>query len=129
MWSPDEREGIGWPTLMVFGPDGRETYRMRSRDFADRPDDEDLLTAVRELGLPAIRLGPAPPAAEPEEHEAALRVEAFGPYFRGIRFATGALARRLSDEGDRDEAVAMSKMAGSFLDAWKQRRAATSGSS
>lgn len=124
MWNPNERGGIGWPALMLFGPDGRETYRMRSRDFADRPGDEDLLTAVRELGLSPVRLGPAPPAAEPEEHEAALRVEAFGPYFRGIRFGTVALTRRLSDEGDRNEALAMSEMAGSFLDAWKQRRTA-----
>jgi hypothetical protein len=90
-----------------------------------RPTDDDLFDAVRSLGLPSIALEPAPPAAEPEEHDGALRVDAFGPYFRGIRFGTIALAGRMTDDGDRDEVIAMSTMAASFLDAWKQRRAGT----
>ncbi len=122
-WNANERGGIGWPTVWLYAPDGRETLRMRSRDFADRPDDDDLLAALRGLALPPIDLPPAPPATEPEEHDGALRVEAFGPYFRGIRFDTLALASRLAGDADRDEAVAMSMMATSFLDAWKQRRA------
>ncbi len=122
-WNPDERGGIGWPTVLLYAPDGRVALRLRSRDFADRPSDDDLLEAVRALALPAIRLGPALPAAEPEEHDGALRVEAFGPYFRGVRFATMALAGRLTDAADRTEALVMSAMAVSFVDAWKQRRA------
>ena len=127
-WNPDERGGIGWPTLLLFAPDGREVYRMRSRDFADRPDDDDLFAAVRSLALSPIELGGADPAAPPEEHEGALRVDAFGPYFRGIRFGTIALAGRVSEGPNRDEVIAMSTMAASFLDAWKQRRSSPSGS-
>jgi hypothetical protein len=108
---------------MLFAPDGREAFRMRSRDFADRPRDDDLIDAAQALALPAIDLGAAPANAEPEEHDGALRIEAFGPYFRGIRFGTLALASRLTDAADRDEALAMSAMAASFVDAWKQRRA------
>jgi hypothetical protein len=125
-WNPNERGGIGWPTLMLYSPDGGEAYRMRSRDFADRANDDDLFSAVRRLGLPPIELGPAPAASKPDEHDGALRTEAFGPYFRGIRFGTMALASRLTDDADRDEAMVMSAMASSFLDAWKQRRADTS---
>ena len=110
--------------LFVYAPDGHEAYRMRSRDFADRPNDDDLFDAVRNLGLTPMQLGPAPPVADPEEHDGALRVEAFGPYFRGIRFGTMALASRLTEESDRAEAMSMSAMATSFLDAWKQRREA-----
>ena len=110
-WNPDERGGIGWPTLMLFAPDGREVYRMRSRAFADRPDDDDLFAAVRSLALSPIELGGA-----------------FGPYFRGIRFGTIALAGRVSEGPNRDEVIAMSTMAASFLDAWKQRRSSPSGS-
>ncbi len=121
-WNPNERGGIGWPTLFVFGPDGREAYRMRSRDFADRPTDDDLFAVVGSLGSGPVELGPAPPGAEPEEHDGALRVEAFGSYFRGIRFGTIALASRLTNEADRNEALSMSAMATSFLEAWKQRR-------
>jgi len=57
------------------------------------------------------------------EDPSALRVDAFGPYFRGIRFATRGLAGRLVDERDRAEAIAMSEMAAAFLKAWKVRRA------
>lgn len=121
-WNPNERGGIGWPTLILFAPDGREVYRMRSRDFADRSNDDDLFVAVRQLELPAVELDPAPPAATPEEHDGALRVDAFGPYFRGLRMGTIALAGRVTEGVDRDEVIAMSTMAQSFLDAWKQRR-------
>lgn len=124
-WNPDERGGIAWPTLLVFAPDGRDIYRMRSRDFADRPNDDDLFAAVSALQLPAIELPPATPTDAPEEHDGALRVDAFGPYFRGIRFATIALAGRVTEGADRDEVIAMSTMAQSFLDAWKQRRRAS----
>jgi hypothetical protein len=100
----------------------------RSRDFADRPPDNvDLLGALESLGQPPL----APPAAsEPavERVEAlgALRPETFGPMSRGIRFATLGLAGRLETEVDRVEARRMSAMAQTFLDAWKERRAAGS---
>lgn len=124
-WNPNERGGLAWPTLLVVAPDGQEAFRLRSRDFADRPTDDDLFAAVRGLGLPPVELGPAAPSATAEEHDGALRVDAFGPYFRGIRFSTIALAGRLDEGRNREEAVAMSAMAGSFLDAWKTRRATT----
>jgi hypothetical protein len=107
----------------VYTPEGVEAHRIRSRDFADRPNDDDLLSAARRLGVPAIELPPAAPSAEPEEHDGALRPEAFGPYFRGVRFGTIALAGRMTTDVDRDAVVAMSEMAASFIDAWKQRRA------
>jgi hypothetical protein len=122
LWNADERGGIGWPALVVLDPDGREVHRMRSRDFADRPTDDDVIEAVRRLQLPPIDPGAADADAEPEEHPDALRTEAFGPYFRGIRFATFALSGRLRDDADVDETRQMSDMAGSFLAAWKQRR-------
>lgn len=121
-WNPSERGGIAWPTVALFAPDGRETFRMRSRDFADRPSDDDLLTAVRALGCPPITLGPAAAVVEPEEDAVAFRTDAFGPYFRGIRSGVSGLAGRLATEADRDEARAMAAMAASFLDAWRTRR-------
>jgi hypothetical protein len=126
LWNPHERGGIGWPAVIVYDAVGEETWRYRSRDFADRPpDDDDLLAAVRELGLPALDPPPSwVPDDEPVEDPGALRVEAFGPYFRGIRFGVRGLASRLVDEGDRAEAIRMSDMAISFIDAWKTRREA-----
>lgn len=121
-WNPNERGGIGWPTLVLVARDGRQALRVRSRDFADRPDDDDVFAVAAQLGLPAIDPGLAPALAQPLDDPGALRTEAFGPYFRGIRSSMVALAGRLRDERDVAETLAMSEMATSFLAAWKQRR-------
>jgi len=124
LWNPHERDGIGWPAIVVFGPDDHEVQRFPARDFADRPaTNDDLFDAVRALELSALHdVEPWVPDVEPVEDPGALRVDAFGPYLRGIRFGTRGLASRLVDDGDRAEAVAMSEMAAAFLDAWKVRR-------
>ena len=124
LWNPDERGGIGWPAIVLFGPDDAEIRRFRARDFADRPaTNEALFAAVRGKKLPALRgVETWVPTVEPVEDPAALRADAFGPYFRGIRYGTFGLAGRLTDDGDRAEAMAMIDMAGAFLDAWKARR-------
>ncbi len=111
---------------MLFDRNRKEVFRVRSRDFADRISDDDLLDAARSLGSAALDLGVAPPRSEPDEHKDALRVDAFGPYFRGIASGTRALAGRMIHEADRDEALGMSTMATSFLEAWKVRRASAS---
>ena len=124
LWNPDERGGIGWPAVLVFDSAGRETFRFRSRDFSDRPpDDDDLFAALRALALPAIAAPPPwAPGVEPAQDPGALRVEAFGPFFRGIRSGVRGLATRLGDDRDRAEANRMSDMADSFLQAWAERR-------
>lgn len=124
LWNPNERGGIGWPAVVLFGRDDHEVRRFKARDFADRPAaNDDLFEAVRALDLPALhRVAPWVPDVEPVEDPAALRVDAFGPYFRGIRFGTRGLAGRLVDDRDRAEAAAMSEMAAAFLDAWRIRR-------
>ena len=125
-WNADERGGLFHPLVLLLDPDGRELVRHRSRDFADRADDRDVLDALAERGLPP-RPEPepwAPAGVEPEPTPSAFRPEAFGPYFRGIRFNTLALAGRMRDEADRAELRATTAMADSFLAAWKERRAA-----
>ena len=124
LWNPDERGGIGWPAIVLFGPDDAKIWRFRARDLADRPaTNEALFAAVRSRELPALRgLEPWVPTVAPVEDPAALRTDAFGPYFRGIRNGTTGLAGRLTDDGDRAEAIAMSDMAAAFIDGWKMRR-------
>jgi hypothetical protein len=126
-WNPDERGGLFHPLVLLIAPDGRELVRHRSRDFADRTSDDDVLQALRELGL-AARPEPSgwDPRVAPGPTAAAFRVEAFGPYFRGIQFNTRALAGRMRDPQDAAELRDTTAMAGSFLEAWKERRAATS---
>ena len=124
LWNPGERGGIGWPAIVLFGPHGAEIQRFRARDFADRPaTNEALFAAVRSQELPPLRgVETWVPPVAPVEDPGALRPDTFGPYFRGIRYGTFGLAGRLTDDGDRAEAMAMIDMAGAFLDAWKIRR-------
>lgn len=124
LWNERERGGIGVPAVMVISPDGETTHFLRSRDFADRPDDSDLLKALDSLALEPIEdLSDWEPTAEPEEWPGAFRADAFGAYFRGVMFSSLALSGRLHDEGDKQETLALSGMARSFLNAWKDRRA------
>jgi hypothetical protein len=125
LWNPNERGGIGWPAIVLFDSNGSEVRRLRARDFADRPaTNDELLGALRALALSALlNVEPWVPPVGAVEDPSALRVEAFGPYFRGIRFGTRGLASRLTDDHDRAEALAMSDMAAAFLDGWKVRRA------
>jgi len=124
LWNAHERGGIGWPAIVLFGSDNAEVRRFRARDFADRPaTNEALFGAVRSLELPPLQGVEAwMPTVAPVEDPGALRPDAFGPYFRGVRYGTRGLAGRLTDDGDRAEAIAMSDMAAAFIDGWKMRR-------
>jgi hypothetical protein len=122
-WNDAERGGLFSPLVLLVAPDGRTPVEHRSRDFADRPDDRDVLEALRDLGLPPRPVPPAwSPEVEPAPTAGAFSVDAFGPYFRGIRFATKALAGRMHDERDAGELRTTEQMAISFLDEWKTRR-------
>ncbi len=110
--------------MLLVAPDGRVVVEHRSRDFADRSSDDDVLDALRDLGLPPRPVPPPwSPDVTPQPTENAFRVEAFGPYFRGIRFAMHALAGRMRDERDTAELQQTQQMAASFLVAWAARRA------
>lgn len=123
-WNAAERGGLFHPFVLLVAPDGREVVRRRSRDFADRDDDAALLDALRGLDLPS-RPEPEPwrpEGVEPRPTDGAFPPEAFGPYFRAIRFVGKALEGRMRDEADAEEARATTAMGDSFLAAWKERR-------
>jgi hypothetical protein len=123
-WNADERGGVFHPLVLLLAPDGEVLVRHRSRDFADRPDDGDVLEALGSLALPPREV-PAPWSPEgvqPRPTDGAFRPDAFGAYFRGLRMGTRALASRMRDEQDAAEVRHTAEMAGSFLEAWKQRR-------
>ena len=125
-WNPDERGGLYHPLVLLLSPDGEVLLRHRSRDFADREDDRDVLDALRGQGLAPVPVPPPwqPDGVEPRPTDGAFRPEAFGPYFRGLQFAMKALAGRLRDEADLAEIQATGAMAASFLEARNTRRAA-----
>ena len=125
-WNPDEHGGIFRPLVLLLAPDGRVVVEHRSQDFADRRNDDDVLQALRELGLPGrpVPTGWEPDGVEPQPTDAAFKPELFTPYFLGVKFSSMALRGRMQTEPDADEAARTADMGASFVEAWKQRRAA-----
>ncbi|MEX2556506.1 MAG: hypothetical protein WEB06_12880 [Actinomycetota bacterium] len=125
LWDDRDPRQIGIPAVIVLGPDGEEAWQHRSRDFADRPDDADVMRALESLHLPPLDPPRArwQPDLEAEEHPGAFRTDAFGAYHRGVMFAMAAMAGRMVDPADRAEAESLGRQASSFIDAWKQVRA------
>lgn len=124
LFNPNERGGIGIPAILVFAPGGQQIYRYQGRDFTDRPDDQDILDALDLLHLDPLDPPPEAwePEVEPEEDPGAFGTQFLGTYMRAVMLATGALASRLTNESDREEAARLSAMVGSFLAAWRTRR-------
>ncbi len=91
----DEQGEIARTSVFVLSPKGKEVLRHIGIDHADRPDDREVLEAVRSLALPAR---PAPagvyPHAEPQPSERAYPRNSLLPYFRGVRSGTEVLVRR-----------------------------------
>ena len=121
----DESASIFRPVVVAVAPDGTEVFRELSRDQTDRPDDEPVLAAVEALGLPALppRESWAPDGVEARPSERAFQPSSFIPYFRAIKFNTGALSKRMVDDRDRDQLLTEQKMAESFLAAFDEWRA------
>ncbi len=124
LWNGESYGGVGVPALLVIAPDGREVYRYVSRDFADRPDDDDLLEALRSLGLFPIDLPAWEPEVELADSPDAFPTGEFKTYFGAALEIARALSTRMTDERDRAEAEATARMALSFLQAWAKRERA-----
>jgi hypothetical protein len=112
----NEESKLAQPAMVVLKPDGQEVYRYVGVDFADRPNDDDVLAALDGLGLPALDGATPPlPTLPPRPSERAIDVHDLGPYMRGVRFAAMALAERARDPFDRGEAERTATMAERFL--------------
>ena len=114
---PKDQRNIGRPTIMAIGTDGSELFRMGSRDFADRPSEEELVDTLEALDLPPTSqptptVGPAVPGPK------AMPREALVPYYRGARFAAVALGNRHPEaKEDADRYVAqMDRYVGALKD-------------
>ena len=59
----------------------------------------------------------------PRPSKRAFQPASFIPYFRAIKFNTGALSERMVDERDREQLLTEKQMAESFLAAFDEWRA------
>ena len=109
LWNPADRGGIAWPAMLIFDAEGREVRRYRSRDFADRPpNDDDVLSDLRALRLPAISVPTWTPDVEPVDDPGAsadrdVRSLLPGHSVRGPRFVGTFAGPRRSAGSDPDE--------------------------
>jgi hypothetical protein len=109
---------ISKPGVVIITPDGEIAYRFVGRDYADRPDEDDVLAALSELGLPATSQG-RPEVGEIEPGEKAMPGEGLKYYFSGAKFATLVLRRRHRDLGRafKDDTKAYIAMVERYIEA------------
>jgi hypothetical protein len=121
----DEGASLFRPVIVVVTAGGIAVFRELSRDYTDRPDDEPVLAAVEALGLDPVPEPPEwdPPDIGPRPSKRAFQPASFIPYFRAIKFNTGALSKRMIDDRDRDQLLTEQKMAESFLATFDEWRA------
>ena len=109
---------ISLPGTVIISPQGEIAYRFVGRDYADRPDEDDVLEHLRGLELPATTqeaVTPGPAAPGPT----AMPAEGLPHYFRGAKFANLALRRRHRHLGEEftDDTKAYIAMVDRYLDA------------
>ena len=109
---------ISRPGLVIIDPEGDIVHREEGRDYADRPDEDELLAVIDSMDL-APTSQDVPEIGEPEPGEKAIPFEGIPHYLRGAKFATLALRARyrsLSDEF-KDDAKAYAQMVDRYLEA------------
>lgn len=114
----DPRE-IALPSVVVIEPDGEEAWRWVSRDYADRIEEDVILSAVRRLDLDPVD-GEPMSLGTPEPGPKAVNMDTLHVYFRGARFAVVAMRRR--HEAIRDDGLEFVREMDRFLEVLKHRR-------
>jgi hypothetical protein len=91
-----EGKGIARPAVIVTTPGGDEALHQVGEDFADRPDEDELVTTISQLGLPPVRQTPPPRGHHPDPGQNAVNPRSLTPYSRGAKMAVtgpGGFAR------------------------------------
>jgi len=103
----DERDprSIAVATTVVIAPDGEEVWRKASFDFAERPEEDEVLDVVRSRGWPPTTQAPPSPGS-PEPGPNAMPFSSLTPYFRGAKFAAIAMSRRFPEAKENARAYA-----------------------
>ena len=112
IWNDDE--GVAVPTIIVVDRSGEIHYLYAGSDFADRPGDGEIFSALDELGdadgsyegEPEVRVsGDEADEQSVRPERPAMTLEQLIPYYRGVYFTTVAFKKRFGEQG-KDEAAA-----------------------
>lgn len=104
----EDPRGLAITATVLIGPDGDEVMRLVSRDYADRPLEDDVLDALRRMDLAPVDQ-PVPTRGNPEPGPRAMPFGELRTYFRGAKFGSKAMGMRT---GAMDEA----KLFGALMD-------------
>jgi hypothetical protein len=94
----DDPRQISKPGVVVITPDAEVAYRYVGRDYADRPDEADVLADLEKLGLDPTTQE-RDPVGPLEPSEKAMPGEGLRHYFSGAKFANLALRKRHRELG------------------------------
>ena len=116
---PKDPRSIALPTTVVVSPDGAEVWRRPSFDFADRPDEAEVIDVLRTMQWPPTEQEvPTPGVAEPGPN--AMPFDSLTAYYRGAKFAAVAMSRRFPEA--KDSAKAYASQMDRYIDAVHQVR-------
>lgn len=124
---PGDPRSIALTAVAIIDPSGDVAFSRIGRDYADRPDEEELLEVLGRMGLPPTTQDP-PEVGDAQPGESAVSVDDLAPYFRGAKFAVLALRRRFRDAGsdfaaDTKQYVQMVERYAEALRSVEERRA------
>lgn len=113
----DER-GIARNGALLMAPDGEVVWSVVGRDYADRPEEDELLDRLGALDLPPTTQA-TPEIGEVEPGERAMPLEGLTNYLRGAKFAALAVRSRHRALGPEfaDDVKKYIQMAERYLDA------------
>lgn len=91
-----EEASIAKPAAVLLRPDGQTAFRYVGGDFADRPNDDDVIAHVRALDLPpTTQPPPRPGTLRPGPR--AVDIGGLPAYYRGAKFAVTAVKGRVQE--------------------------------
>lgn len=105
LWN--DREGVAVPTTILVDRSGEIAYVYTGKDFADRPAEDEVLTALKRLGRtgkhgmpgPEIRVNGAKAHDSVRPDRPPMTLDQLIPYYQGVFFSSVALGGRFSGWG------------------------------
>ncbi len=129
LWNAGERVAV--PSILVVDQTGTIVYFYSGHDFADRPGDAEVFTALARMerggtyedGTPQIQVAPDEAQQSVGPDRRAMSLEELVPYYQGAFFTSVALKGRLADRGEREavsEVSSYQDMVRDYRDALKE---------
>ncbi len=129
LWNAEEHVAV--PSIIVVDQAGTIIYRYTGHDFADRPGDAEVLTALAQMErggayedeAPQIQVAPEEAQQSVGPDRRAMSLEELVPYYQGAFSTSVVLKGRLAARGEREAASEISSyqdMVRDYRDALKE---------